>query len=542
MGLTLNKNNSEQPFQEMERLRFLADVAFQMNQMKTSEEVADFICMKIKSIIGNGIVGATLLDETTQIADVKALRGLEDSRLISAALKIAGSDPRKVVMSITDIPAELMAIYNSGRLELIEGGFYTLFAGRYSKLVSQTIERFMNIPYVYAMGFLRSGSNIGGVAIFTDSEIGVEINKAMIEIIISHAADVMTRIRIEKVEADNNTRYKLMFESAPLAINITQGQVITYANPSYLKMFEYSNLDEVQNLPSLELFAEESRPYILENIRRQAAGLPVPSSYETVCVTKEGRKFPVILNVASASFADGPATVGFVMDITERKQAEEKIQSSLAEKELLLKEIHHRVKNNMQVISSMINMQGHFVSDEPTRMMLRETQQRIRTMALIYNKLYQSGDLAHIDMREYISEQVSSLVYTYALGLPAVKTEFDIDEIEFGLDIAVPCALIINEIVTNSLKYAFSDHRQGTVRVSLKKNDSNYVLSVTDNGVGLPPDFNPLGGRTLGMKLVITLIQNQLKGTFDIKRQDGTEFVVTFGRQHGDSEEQNTGS
>jgi PAS domain S-box-containing protein len=531
-----------QPFQDLERLRFLADVAFQMNQMKTSEEVADFICLKVKSIIGGGIVGATLLDETTQIAGVKAVRGIEDSRLISAALKITRTDPRDVVMSITEIPAELMATYNSGHLELIKGGFYTIFAQKYSKLVSAALERSLNIRYVYAMGFLRNGSNIGGVAIFTASEIGVEINKAMIEIIISHAADVMTRIRVEKLEADNNNRYKLMFESAPIAINISLGQTITYANPSYLKMFGLRDLEELQDLAPLELFAPESRPFILENIRKRAAGLPVPNSYETVCVRKDGTKFPVILNLASATFADGPATVGFVMDITGRKQSEGKIQASLAEKELLLKEIHHRVKNNMQVISSMINMQGHFVEDEPTRVMLRETQQRIRSMALIYNKLYQSNDLAHIDMREYISEQVTGLLYHYGVGLPAIKTEFDIDNIEFGLDTAVPCALIINELVTNALKYAFPVRRQCTISVALKMSDKNYTLSVRDDGIGLPRDFNPLGGRSLGIKLVMTLVQNQLRGTFEIKRDNGTGFIVTFGREHGDTEEENIGS
>jgi PAS domain S-box-containing protein len=511
-----------------------------MTQMKTSEEVADFICLRVKSIIGNGIVGATLLDEATQIAGVKAVRGIEDSKLMSAALKITGSDPHDVVMSITEIPPELMALYDSGHLERIEGGFYTLFAGKYSKAVSRTLELFLNIHYVYAMGFLRSGKNIGGVAIFTDSDIGVEINKAMIEIIISHATDVMTRIRIEKLEADNNTRYKLMFESAPIAINITEGATITYANPTYIKMFGFSNLAEVQNLTPLELFAPESRPSILENIQKRSAGLPVQNSYETVCVRRDGKRFPVLLFLASAVFADGPATVGFVMDITERKQDEEKIQASLSEKETLLKEIHHRVKNNMQVISSMINMQAHFVDDEKTILMLRETQQRIRSMALIYNKLYQSNDLAHIDMREYISEQVTNLVYTYGMALPAIKTEFDIDNIEFGLDTAVPCALIINELVTNALKYAFPVRRQGVIHISLKATGNNYILRVRDDGIGLPKDFNPLGGHTLGMKLIMTLVQNQLRGAFEIKQVNGTDFMVKFGREQEDAEEQDT--
>jgi PAS domain-containing protein len=269
------KNKAEKPVHDLERLRLLADIAFHMNQIKTAEALADFICQQIKAIIGKGIVGATLLDEATQLASIKGLRGIDDAKLINAGLKLTGTDPRKIEISINEISKEQMALYNSGRLELVPEGFYSIFAYRYPEFVAHAIERLFNIRFVYAMGFLHNGRNIGGVAILTESRDEVEANRAMIEIIVSHAADVINRIRIEKLDADNNTRYKLMFESAPIAINISRGIKIEYGNPSCYRMFGFSILEDVKNLNPLDMFAPEYRSQIM---KWSACGKTAPDS------------------------------------------------------------------------------------------------------------------------------------------------------------------------------------------------------------------------------------------------------------------------
>ncbi len=233
----------------------------------------------------------------------------------------------------------------------------------------------------------------------------------------------------------------------------------------------------------------------------------------------------------SPIFDDGGRCTGSVhimKDITERKKSQLCIESALLEKELLLKEIHHRVKNNMQVISSLLRLQSQFVADEATRQMLRESQERIKAMSLVYNKLYDSPDLAHIGFKEYVAELVSDLVRAYAISPGTVGTEIDVADLTFDLDTAIPIGLIINELVTNALKYAFSDGRSGLIRVSLQPTDGKYVLCVRDNGVGLPDDFDPLGGRSLGMKLVIGLAEHQLSGKLTTKRNGGSEFRVAF--------------
>jgi PAS domain S-box-containing protein len=221
-------------------------------------------------------------------------------------------------------------------------------------------------------------------------------------------------------------------------------------------------------------------------------------------------------------------SVHVMKDITERKNAQIRIESALAEKELLLKEIHHRVKNNMQVISSLLRLQSQFVADEATRQMLKESQDRIKAMSLVYNKLYDSPDMAHIGFKEYVAELVGDLVRAYAISPGKISVNVNIADLTFDLDTAIPVGLIINELVTNALKYAFPDGRSGVIHVWLQPSDGKYILSVRDNGVGLPDGFDPLGGRSLGMKLVIGLAEHQLSGKLTTKRDGGSEFRVIF--------------
>ncbi len=225
---------------------------------------------------------------------------------------------------------------------------------------------------------------------------------------------------------------------------------------------------------------------------------------------------------------DITSVFGTIQDITENKRAQKQIISALAEKELLLKEIHHRVKNNMQVISSLLRLQGQVVTDESTRRMLEESQDRIKSMSLVYNKLYESADLAHINIREYTSELVHNLTRAYALSPSAIRTELDVIDASLDLDTAIPVGLIINELVTNALKYAFPGGRHGIIRIALTKDGEKFSLAIRDDGIGLPENFDPKSSRSLGMRLVSALAEHQLAGRLVIKRDHGTEIQVTF--------------
>ena len=221
--------------------------------------------------------------------------------------------------------------------------------------------------------------------------------------------------------------------------------------------------------------------------------------------------------------------VGILEDITENKESEDLVRASLAEKETLLREIHHRVKNNLQVISSLLNMQANQISDRSTLEVFKESQNRVRSMALIHEKLYGSKDLAKVKFDEYLTNLANYLFRTYRIDVQAVELSIDIEsDIFLGVDTAIPCGLIINELLTNSLKYAFPDYRKGKIRIRLHRlNERDYTLEVWDNGVGIPTNIEIGNTETLGMQLVTTLTK-QLDGEIKLSRKGGTSFVLHF--------------
>jgi len=209
-----------------------------------------------------------------------------------------------------------------------------------------------------------------------------------------------------------------------------------------------------------------------------------------------------------------------------RSLAEEAIKKSLAEKDDLIRELHHRVKNTIQIISSLLNMQTQQVDDEETRNILRETQNRVRSMALIHEKLFQSPDLTHINFKEYIQKLVSDLFYSYHIDQDQIEPVIKIEEARLNIETAVPCGLIISELVSNSLKHAFPNGRKGEVYISLQINDT-YVLTIRDTGIGFPDELDYKNTDSLGLQLVNGLV-NQIDGNIQLIKTHGTEFKIIF--------------
>lgn len=220
--------------------------------------------------------------------------------------------------------------------------------------------------------------------------------------------------------------------------------------------------------------------------------------------------------------------IGIALDITERKLAEERFKISLKEKELLLKEIHNRVKNNLQVISSLLNLQAGYIKDEHARERFKESRDRLKAMALIHEKLYQSEDLTSIDFAGYIRNLVVHLFRSHQVNAHAVTLHLDVDPINLDIDRAMPCGLIINELVANSLTYAFPNGATGEIRIDFHENAHKQIaLTVGDNGIGLPTDLDFRDTESLGFQLVNTLA-DQIQGTITLERNGGTKFTLAF--------------
>jgi two-component sensor histidine kinase len=215
-------------------------------------------------------------------------------------------------------------------------------------------------------------------------------------------------------------------------------------------------------------------------------------------------------------------------DISARKLAERKIQASLHEKEVLLKEIHHRVKNNLQVVSSLLGLQARLIPDATTRKTFQESQNRVHSMAMLHERLYESENLSEIDCREYVSELTSHLFRSYGVSSTRVRLVLDVRQTRMGMDAAVPCGLILNELVSNCLKYAFPDGREGEIRIELRRKAGEPgCLSVSDNGVGLPSDVTLWSTRSLGLRLV-RILAEEMGATVEVKGEGGTEVKLVL--------------
>jgi PAS domain S-box-containing protein len=220
--------------------------------------------------------------------------------------------------------------------------------------------------------------------------------------------------------------------------------------------------------------------------------------------------------------------IEYIRDISERKKAEDRLQESLQEKEVLLREIHHRVKNNMQVISSLLNLQSRQIKDPDVFEMFKESQRRIRSMALIHERLYQSSDLSRIEFSEYLRNLATHLFHSYQVDASRVQLKIEAEEVHLNINTAIPCGLIVNELISNALKHGFPEGRKGQLDLDLRRvAGDGYVLRVMDDGVGFPEALDFRKTETLGMQIVNTLV-SQIDASIDLAREKGTEFTIHF--------------
>lgn len=244
---------------------------------------------------------------------------------------------------------------------------------------------------------------------------------------------------------------------------------------------------------------------------------------------KTGETFPVDVQIIPFVINDSKCIFASARDITTRKIGEEALKKSLIEKETLLRELYHRTKNNMQVISSLLQLQSGSVTDEGLLRILTETSSRIKTMALVHQKLYQSNDLSYIDLREYTTDLVFLLFKLFTVKPDKIKIDFDLTELKILIDYAVPIGLVINEIVSNVFKYAFPGDIKGKFSIKMFRDEKNSIEMIfEDNGVGLPVDLDHKNPGTLGLQLIHSLVEDQLGGSIEIVNSNGVKISILF--------------
>src|SRR6056297_680467 len=345
------------------------------------------------------------------------------------------------------------------------------------------------------------------------------------DVVIAVARDISEIVQREEKLRRNEELFEQLFSNSPLGIALLDRQsLIIQANSSFEALFGYTtneikgeNIDDLivpeHDMDHARELSDQTETFTLTKKRKTKGGDLIDVFIYGVPVMLEGQSI---------------AMFGIYMDITDRIQAEKRLRESLEEKKILLSEIHHRVKNNLAVITGLLELQYHNLESEEAKTALRDSQMRINSMGLIHQKLYQNESLSDIDFGQYISELVGVIVKSQT------KTDKEIDIIQDSVPIklpikkAIPCGLVINEIVTNSLKYAFpGDHPNPEIRIIMKRHNGRATIEISDNGVGLPAPFEELDTNSLGTLLIKTLT-SQLEADLTVETEEGTKYIFSF--------------
>ncbi|MDD1685878.1 histidine kinase dimerization/phosphoacceptor domain -containing protein [Methanoregula sp.] len=325
----------------------------------------------------------------------------------------------------------------------------------------------------------------------------------------------------------SETRYRRLFETAQdgiLILDAGTGQIVD-ANPFLIDLLGFSHEQFLgKKIWEIGIFKDivANKDNFGELQRKEYI------RYEDLPLETADRRNIAVEFVSNVYLVDNKKVIQCnIRDITERKKMAEQIKATLAEKETLLKEVHHRVKNNLQIITSLLNMQIRKTTDTKTIEALKDSQNRVRSMALVHEHLYKGKDSAHIDLGNYIHSLGTVIFSSYEEGNRGVRFDLDIHDIYVDTNTAIPLGLISNELITNSLKYAFGEKKDGKLSITAAEDPAALTFVVADNGIGMAPEITLENQTTLGLQLVSTLT-NQLNGTVAIDRTGGTKFTFRF--------------
>jgi len=325
-------------------------------------------------------------------------------------------------------------------------------------------------------------------------------------------------------------KFRTIVERSIQGIVIIQDFRIVYSNLALVKMSGYSKKELLSLTPSQveKMIHPDHRALVWGRMRARLQGQKAVARYEYKGFRKDGSVIWMEMIANRIEYEGKPAVLGTIIDITDRKQAEKQLKSSLKEKEVLLQEIHHRVKNNMQIISSLLNLQSRYIKDDKVSDMFKMSRDRIRSMALIHEKLYQSKDLAKINFAQYIQSLTIHLLHTNNASAEKIKLNADVTDVFLDINKAIPCGLIINELLSNSLKYAFPQNKKGNIHIQLSAGkNGNVCLEVSDDGIGFSEKVDFHKPDSLGFQLVNDLVE-QLGGTLKLDSSGGTSYQISF--------------
>lgn len=320
------------------------------------------------------------------------------------------------------------------------------------------------------------------------------------------------------------------FHRMPVAMIVVDQQgVISRANGLAESTFGYDS-GELLGLSVEALVPDRFRarhPQFRHGFTAEEHARPMGAGRDLSGRRKDGSEFPVEIGINPVMTGQGLMVMSVIVDLTERKLAEQRIKDALLQKDMLLREVHHRVKNNLQVVHSLLDLQAMKVSDPEAVSALRDSQNRVRSMSLIHQTLYQSTSVAKVDFNQFLSELLVGLTEAYRSGTGRVDIRVQADEVRLPIHEAIPCGLIVNELVSNALKHGFADGRSGSIWITLQQQGREITIRVANDGAPIADDSALRRNGSLGLQLV-NLFTRQIRGKLEVQRADPVSFTIRF--------------
>ena len=375
----------------------------------------------------------------------------------------------------------------------------------------------------FVMGIVKSQQN----------ECWISVNAEPISIQdsadISGVAVTFTNVTEQLNSAKELNKLSAVARSTSNAVVITDAQFnVEWVNQGFESISGFL-LNEVKSKKLFSVILKQNSDLNSITFIDECVNQQKEFSVEMMFISKQGNDFFLHIDAQPVFSTNGILSNYIIVgaDITENKKIELLMSNSLKEKETLLAEIHHRVKNNLAVVSSLFQLQILYSDDEHVRSLLKESQSRLKSMALVHEKLYEGGDLSSVRFSQYITEVVDHIQCAYPINSADVNVQFNLKDILINIAQALPCALILNEVLTNCFKHAFVGRIVGSIVINFEEKGDYFLLEVIDDGIGFPANFSSTKVKSLGLTLIRTLA-SQLKGSLDISSKNGTRVVITF--------------
>jgi PAS domain S-box-containing protein len=514
-----SKSGQNEARQHLQNINFLAETALHFVNNTFDGNIYQYLGECLHRLNPGGYFIINSVDMVHRFTRTEAIVGVEQH--FRKILSILGFDPIGEYYTLND------SIYSlaPGTIRKFEYGLHELSFNKIPLPIARNIERFLRIESIYGIAFILDNQIYANAALIFPKGKDLQ-NWATIETFVKQAAIALKRQQAETALKESEAKFRTLAEMAPTAICIIESpEKCLYVNKFWETLTGYSGVEAKQIRP-IDLVRPEIHSEILESTRLVFQGILPPGGAELELIRKDHQSRWVSFHAQLIDYEGEKAILVAATDITGRKNAEVKIQHLLNEKEILLREVHHRIKNNMSSIESLLSLQLRRVQLPETISALQDATSRIKSMGVLYEKLYRSANFNEISIKDYLLTLINEVIWLFP-NQASVKIQQKINDFIIDARVSFPLGIIINELLTNSMKHAFKNQTKNRITVTANCKNQHATITIQDNGVGIPESVDFTNSTGFGLQLV-TLLTEQIDGQLRLERGKGTKVIIEF--------------